>query len=111
MALYFYKIYSFMRPYWFNILLVPLLLPFRISLLGLSLLTSITGLVSASARNFTTLLVLRTLAGIGTGGTQVYTTWFMEFVPVANRGTWMIFFFVTGALGTSIEALIAWVCA
>ncbi|GKE81310.1 organic cation/carnitine transporter 7-like protein, partial [Tanacetum coccineum] len=74
----------------------------------MSLLTSITGLASASARNFTTLVVLRTFASIGTGGTQLYTPCFMEFVPVANRETWIIFFFVSSALGTSIEALMAW---
>ncbi|GJV23893.1 organic cation/carnitine transporter 7-like protein, partial [Tanacetum coccineum] len=80
----------------------------KMSFLGLSLLTGIAGLASANARNFTTLVVLRTFAGIGTGGTQLYTPCFMEFVPVDNRGTWMIFFFVTSSLGTSIEALMAW---
>nr|GEY82963.1 hypothetical protein [Tanacetum cinerariifolium] len=72
------------------------------SFLGLSLLTGIAGLASASARNFRTLVVLRTFPGIGTGVTQLYIPSFMEFVPVANRGTCMIFFFVTSVLGTSI---------
>ncbi|GKA25735.1 retrotransposon-related protein [Tanacetum coccineum] len=44
----------------------------KMSFLGLSLLTGIAGLASASARNFRTLVVLRTFAGIGTGGTQLY---------------------------------------
>ncbi|GJZ32023.1 hypothetical protein Tco_0577459 [Tanacetum coccineum] len=38
---------------------------------SLSLLTGIAGLASASARNFRLLVVLRTFAGIGTGGTQL----------------------------------------
>nr|GEY58367.1 hypothetical protein [Tanacetum cinerariifolium] len=51
------------------------------SFLGLSLLTGIAGLASASARNIRTLVVLRTFAGIGTGVTQLYIPCFMEFVP------------------------------
>nr|GEY37793.1 organic cation/carnitine transporter 7-like [Tanacetum cinerariifolium] len=48
---------------------------------GLSLVTSVTGLASAVSKNRLQLLVLRVVVGLGIGGAQVYTSWYMEFVP------------------------------
>ncbi|PWA80633.1 General substrate transporter [Artemisia annua] len=79
------------------------------AILGLSVLTSITGLASAFSQNQIQLLFLRALIGFGIGGAQVYTTWYMEFVPRAHRGTSMIWFFAFGAIGTFLEALLAWI--
>nr|GEZ65824.1 truncated transporter-related protein [Tanacetum cinerariifolium] len=58
--------------------------------------------------NYVTLLILRFIVGFGLGGAHVFTTWFMEFIPTLTRGTWMIAFFVSCSIGTSVEALLPW---
>lgn len=50
------------------------------------------------------------MVGIGLGGGHVFSSWFLEFVPTANRGTWMIVFSTFWSVGTVLEAAVAWVC-
>uniref|UniRef100_A0A8I7B2J5 Major facilitator superfamily (MFS) profile domain-containing protein n=2 Tax=Hordeum vulgare subsp. vulgare TaxID=112509 RepID=A0A8I7B2J5_HORVV len=45
---------------------------------------------------------------MGLGSGHVLGTWFLEFVPAANRGTWVVVFHCTWTFGTILQALIAW---
>ncbi|VAI21570.1 unnamed protein product [Triticum turgidum subsp. durum] len=43
------------------------------------------------------------------GGSHVYSSWFLEFVPAQNRGFWMIIFSFFWTIGTVLEASLAWI--
>ncbi|KAL2481899.1 Organic cation/carnitine transporter 7 [Abeliophyllum distichum] len=81
----------------------------RIGLLSVAAVTSIFALLSAFAPNYISLVVFRMLAGIGLGGGPVYSAWFLEFVPVENRGIWMVVFSTFWTIGTILEASLAWI--
>ncbi|KAJ1291525.1 hypothetical protein BS78_02G321600 [Paspalum vaginatum] len=46
--------------------------------------------------------------GYGFGRWPCALYWFIEFVPAAKRGTWMVVFHVSWTVGTVLEALLAW---
>uniref|UniRef100_A0A0E0D3Z5 Major facilitator superfamily (MFS) profile domain-containing protein n=1 Tax=Oryza meridionalis TaxID=40149 RepID=A0A0E0D3Z5_9ORYZ len=81
----------------------------RICLLFSTLFASGMGFLSAFSPNYSSLLALRFLVGIGVGGAHVFTSWFLEFVPAQNRGTWMVIFSCFWTIGTILEASLAWV--
>ena len=58
----------------------------RTALLFSIILTAGAGFISALSPNYISLLALRFLVGIGVGGTHVFSSWFLEFVPAKNRG-------------------------
>ncbi|KAJ0886943.1 putative major facilitator, sugar transporter, major facilitator superfamily [Helianthus annuus] len=76
--------------------------------LGASIITSVAGLLSAIAPNYTLLLILRCFIGAGLGCGHVFSSWFLEFVPTPKRGTWMVVFATFWTVGTIIEASLAW---
>ncbi|KAL6656800.1 hypothetical protein ACP70R_004580 [Stipagrostis hirtigluma subsp. patula] len=80
----------------------------RIAFLFTAVVTGIFGLLSAFSPNYASLLALRFVAGLGMGGGHVLSTWFIEFVPAAKRGTWMVVFHCCWTVGTILEALLAW---
>lgn len=82
---------------------------FRICLLFSTMFASGMGFLSAFSPNYSCLLALRFLVGIGVGGAHVFTSWFLEFVPAQNRGTWMVIFSCFWTIGTILEASLAWV--
>ncbi|VAI11581.1 unnamed protein product [Triticum turgidum subsp. durum] len=81
----------------------------RTGLLFSTLFTTGMGFVSAFSPNYACLVALRFLVGVGVGGAHVFMSWFLEFVPAHNRGTWMVAFSVFWTLGTVVEASLAWV--
>ncbi|CAN6287456.1 unnamed protein product [Urochloa humidicola] len=81
----------------------------RTVLLLSTLLTSGLGFLSALSPNYLCLLALRFFVGIGVGSGHVFSSWFLEFVPAGNRGTWMVIFSFFWTIGTVLEASLAWV--
>ncbi|KAM3384801.1 hypothetical protein ACQJBY_009041 [Aegilops geniculata] len=80
----------------------------RIGFLFTAVVTGIFGFLSALSPNYMCLLTLRFIVGMGLGAGHVLGTWFLEFVPAANRGTWVVVFHCTWTFGTILQALIAW---
>ncbi|CAI9285444.1 unnamed protein product [Lactuca saligna] len=76
--------------------------------LGSAIITSGAGFLSAFAPNYISLLILRFFVGIGLGCGHVFTSWFLEFVPIPNRGAWMVVFSTFWTVGTIMEAALAW---
>ncbi|XP_078182144.1 organic cation/carnitine transporter 7-like isoform X1 [Carex rostrata] len=81
----------------------------RMGFLFTALITSLAGFGSAIAPNYICLVALRFIVGVGLGGGHVLATWFLEFVPSPNRGTWMIIFTFFWTVGTILQAAVAWV--
>ncbi|CAM6129453.1 unnamed protein product [Calypogeia fissa] len=80
----------------------------RVGFFATAVLTFVAGLLSATSPNYLTLMLLRGLVGVGLGGGPVVSAWFMEFVPSANRGLWMVIISLFWTLGSIVEALLAW---
>ncbi|CAK7345853.1 unnamed protein product [Dovyalis caffra] len=80
-----------------------------LGLLGIILLTSVVGLLSAFSPNYASLVIIRCLVGVGMGGTTVFGSWFLEFVPVARRGTRIVLVSLFPAFGSLFEAALAWI--
>jgi len=69
---------------------------------------AICGIASAFAPEFTWLLVLRLLTGIGVGGTlPVDYTLMAEFLPADRRGRWLVWLEAMWAVGTVALAILA----
>ncbi|XP_057813177.1 organic cation/carnitine transporter 7 isoform X2 [Cryptomeria japonica] len=67
------------------------------------------GFFGTFSPNYLVLVASRCLVGLGIGGGPVLSSWFLEFIPMANRGFWMVIFSAFWTFGTILEALIAWI--
>eukprot|EP00268_Persea_americana_P066063 TRINITY_DN8919_c0_g1_i4.p1 TRINITY_DN8919_c0_g1~~TRINITY_DN8919_c0_g1_i4.p1 ORF type:complete len:486 (+),score=79.58 TRINITY_DN8919_c0_g1_i4:416-1873(+) len=67
------------------------------------------GFLSSFAPNYSILIILRCLVGIGLGGCPVLLSWLLEFVPAPCRGTSVAVLSAFWTLGTVFEALLAWI--
>lgn len=67
------------------------------------------GILSAFSPNYTLLIILGCFLGFGVGGGQVFSLWYLEFVPTQNRGKWMILYSSFWTFGSVIEASLGWV--
>ena len=73
------------------------------------LIDAVFGLASVFAHDFTLLLALRLLTGIGVGGTlPVDYAMMAEFLPRRRRGRWLVALESLWAVGTVAVALAAW---
>ena len=81
----------------------------RAGFLFTAIVSGVPGFLCAFSPNYATLLALRFVVGLGLGGNHVLPTWFLEFVPAENRGSWIAAFTCFWTLGTILEALLAWV--
>ncbi|PKA65830.1 Organic cation/carnitine transporter 7 [Apostasia shenzhenica] len=74
-----------------------------------AIVTSGIGFISSFSPNYISLVIFRFVVGAGLGGGPVLFSWFLEFVPAANRGAWMVVFSFFWSIGTILEASLAWV--
>ncbi|WCJ34654.1 Synaptic vesicle 2-related protein [Euphorbia peplus] len=81
----------------------------RKGIFGSTILTSVAGLLSTFSPNYISLVTLRCLVGVGLGGSPVFSSWFLEFVPASNRGMWMVVYSTFWTFGTIFEASLAWI--
>lgn len=77
--------------------------------LATAFFTGLFGLVSAFSPSFVWMLILRGLLGFGIGGSPVAFSFLTEFLPRANRGSFLIFFEAFWTVGTVVEVLLAWI--
>ncbi|XP_042463341.1 organic cation/carnitine transporter 7-like isoform X1 [Zingiber officinale] len=73
-----------------------------------SLVTAVAGFLSSFSPNYICLITSRFIVGIGLGGAHVFASWFLEFIPAPNRGTWMAVYQISWTVGTILEASLAW---
>ncbi|KAL8488215.1 hypothetical protein ACS0TY_024487 [Phlomoides rotata] len=81
----------------------------RNAILGVSTISGVAGLLGSFSPNYISLLILRCIAGVGLGGSHIFNAWFLEFVPMQNRGAWMIVFSSFWTVGSILEAALAWI--
>uniref|UniRef100_A0A061RP51 Transporter-related family protein n=1 Tax=Tetraselmis sp. GSL018 TaxID=582737 RepID=A0A061RP51_9CHLO len=80
----------------------------RIGFFTTALFSSLMGFGSALAPSYAAIIFFRAMVGIGLGGVPVAFTLFMEFIPAANRGKWLVIIESFWTIGTFFEAGIAW---
>ncbi|KAL8500574.1 hypothetical protein ACS0TY_020233 [Phlomoides rotata] len=81
----------------------------RNAILGVSTISGVAGLLGSFSPNYISILILRCIAEVGLGGSHIFNAWFLEFVPMQNRGAWMIVFSSFWTVGSILKAALAWI--
>jgi MFS family permease/Cu/Zn superoxide dismutase len=80
----------------------------RFGFLAVAAFTFVFGVLSALSPSYGAIVILRGLVGFGIGGVPVAFSLMMEFLPVAQRGTWgmgVVLFWSGGAMFESLVAM------
>lgn len=80
----------------------------RMAIRGVGVLMTVSGLLAAFAPDYTSLVIIRFFLGFGAAGAHVFLSWFLEFLPSSNRGSWMLVMTCSWILGELLEASLAW---
>ncbi|PIN12685.1 Synaptic vesicle transporter SV2 (major facilitator superfamily) [Handroanthus impetiginosus] len=81
----------------------------RMGIRGVGIIMYGAGFLSAFSPDYKSLVVLRFLLGFGAAGGHIFSSWFLEFVPRSNRGSWMFVLSAFWMIGELLEASIAWI--
>lgn len=81
----------------------------RIAFIASTFFTAVLGLVSALSINYPMMVIARGFVGFGIGGVPVSFSILLEFLPVAQRGSWGMGLAMFWALGAIFEAGVAMV--
>ncbi|KAL3535024.1 hypothetical protein ACH5RR_003485 [Cinchona calisaya] len=81
----------------------------RKGFIGVTVVAVVSGICSAFSPNYILFLVSRCILGFGVGGGLVFGAWYLEFIPTANRGAWVLVLTGFWSFGSVAEALLAWI--
>ncbi|PIN03605.1 hypothetical protein CDL12_23867 [Handroanthus impetiginosus] len=81
----------------------------RMGIRGVGIIMYGAGFLSAFSPDYKSLVVLRFLLGFGAAGGHIFSSWFLEFIPTSNRGSWVLVLSAFWTIGELLEASIAWV--
>ncbi|PIN12686.1 Synaptic vesicle transporter SV2 (major facilitator superfamily) [Handroanthus impetiginosus] len=81
----------------------------RMGIRGVGIIMYGAGFLSAFSPDYKSLVILRFFLGFGAAGGHIFSSWFLEFIPRSNRGSWMLVFPVFWIMGELLEASIAWI--
>ncbi|XP_027072176.1 organic cation/carnitine transporter 7-like [Coffea arabica] len=81
----------------------------RKGFIGTTTVVTVAGICSSLAPSYILFLASRCLLGFGVGGGLVFAAWFLEFIPIANRGAWIFALTAFWSSGSVVEALLAWI--
>lgn len=80
----------------------------RLAFFATTAVTFFAGLLSAASPSFAFLLFARFCVGVGLGGVPTAFSLFLEFLPSADRGVWLVVIELFWTFGSILQAGLAW---